>query len=57
MAMQLAKKFLEKLVCPVCKGKLDYDAQKEKLICNNCRLVYRIDNGVPVLLSDEAEKL
>ena len=55
--MPLSEKFLEKLVCPNCKGKLNYDAQKEKLICNQCRLVYRIDNEVPVLLSDEAENL
>jgi len=55
--MALPGKLLEKLVCPTCKGKLEYDANNEKLICNQCRLVYRIDNGVPVLLSDEAEKL
>jgi len=55
--MPLPEKFLEKLVCPVCKSRLVYDEQMEKLICNQCQLVYRIDNGVPVLLSDEAEKL
>ncbi len=55
--MTLSEKLLEKLVCPNCKGKLRYLADKSQLICDPCSLVYRVDNGVPVLLVDEAEKL
>lgn len=55
--MPLPERLLEKLVCPNCKGKLEYESHKDRLICNPCRLAYRVDNGVPVLLSDEAEKL
>ncbi|UCE25464.1 MAG: Trm112 family protein [Candidatus Zixiibacteriota bacterium] len=53
----LPDKLLEKLVCPQCRGKLQYLSDAEKLLCDRCRLAYRIDNGVPVLLIDEAEKL
>lgn len=55
--MTLSEKLLEKLVCPNCKGKLLYLAEKDQLICDPCGLAYRVDNGVPVLLVDEAEKL
>ncbi len=55
--MALPEKLLEKLVCPECKGKLQYLEEKNRLVCNECRLAYRIDNEVPVLLTDEAEKL
>ncbi len=55
--MALSEKLLEKLVCPGCKGKLEYEQSPERLVCQRCRLAYRVDDGVPVLLSDEAEKL
>lgn len=55
--MALSEKLLEKLVCPNCKTKLEYDEQNNKLICQSCKLVYRVNNDVPVLLVDEAEKL
>ncbi len=47
---------LEILVCPVCKGDLEYDGNEQKLICNNCRLKYPIKDGIPVMLEEEAEK-
>ena len=43
------------LVCPRCRGELA-DAT-EALCCEACRLRYRIDGGIPVLLIDEAEPL
>ena len=55
--MALPDKFLAKLACPKCKGKLSYLEDKERLVCSECSLAYRVDNGVPVLLIDEAEKL
>ena len=55
--MPLPEKLLEKLVCPNCKGKLIYQPDKSRLECHQCRLAYRVDNDVPVLLVDEAEKL
>ena len=55
--MVLSEKLLEKLVCPECKDKLDYQQEQERLVCSSCGIYYRITNNVPVLLKDEAEKL
>ena len=55
--MSLSPKLLEKLVCPNCKKSLEYKPEQEKLICNECQLAFRVNNDVPVLLPDEAEKL
>lgn len=50
-------KLLEILVCPLCKAKLDYDKPAQELICHKCKLAYPIDDGIPVMLIDEARKL
>lgn len=55
--MGLSDKLLAILVCPACKGKLDYRENENRLICKQCRLAYRIVDNIPVLLPDEVEKL
>lgn len=57
VTVPLSEQLLQKIVCPECKGKLRYDKQKEQLICENCRVKYRVTDDIPVLLADEAEKL
>ncbi len=52
----LSEKLLEILACPRCKGDLNYDRDNDKLICENCRLRYRIEDDIPIMLIDEAEK-
>jgi hypothetical protein len=52
----LSEKLLEILACPKCKGDLNYDRDNAKLICENCRLRYRIEDDIPIMLIDEAEK-
>jgi len=52
----LNQKLLDILACPKCKGDLDYEPQKEHLICNNCRLIYHIEDDIPIMLIDKAEK-
>jgi len=52
---QLPPDLLEILACPKCKGPLV--AEPESLRCDACRLRYRIDDGIPVLLIDEATPL
>ena len=47
---------LKILACPSCKGPLDYNEDKQQLVCNSCRLIYRIENEIPIMLVDEAEK-
>jgi len=51
------KSLLEIIVCPVCHGKLDYLKKEQKLLCKFDRLLYSIDDGIPVLLADRAESL
>lgn len=56
--MALPKDILEILVCPKCKGELEYrTAPAEELICHVCRLRYAVDDGIPVMLVDEAKPL
>ncbi|MCB5186382.1 Trm112 family protein [Methylobacillus gramineus] len=50
-------KLLQLLVCPVCKGPLHYKKAEQELICKPCRLAYQINDGIPVMLEDEARKL
>jgi hypothetical protein len=51
----LPAELLEILVCPKCKG--DLAVEESALRCDACRLRYRVDDGIPVLLIDEAEHL
>lgn len=55
--MVLSEKILAKLVCPQCKGNLDYRQDAPQLICKHCQVSYRVENDIPVLLIDEAKKL
>ena len=50
-------KLLEILVCPVTKGPLIFDRERQELISRSARLAYPIRDGIPVLLEDEARKL
>jgi uncharacterized protein len=50
-------KLLELLVCPLTKGTLTYDADKQELISARAKLRYPIRDGIPILLADEAMPL
>jgi uncharacterized protein YbaR (Trm112 family) len=50
-------KLLELLVCPVTKGHLDYNRERQELISRSARLAYPIRDGIPVLLENEARTL
>lgn len=50
-------KLLEILVCPLCKSPLRYQKAAKELVCKADRLAFRIDDGIPVMLVDEARKL
>jgi uncharacterized protein len=56
-ADQIDRKLLEILVCPVTKGPLEYDAEKQELISRSAKLAYPIRAGIPIMLVDEARKL
>jgi len=53
----LSKKLLDVLVCPQCKGDLEYDMAGEKLLCHACKLRYEIRDNIPIMLIDEAEPM
>jgi uncharacterized protein YbaR (Trm112 family) len=50
-------KLLEILVCPLCKGPLVYKKEVQELICKADRLAFPIQDGIPVMLEDEARRL
>ena len=50
-------KLLELLVCPVTKGPLDFDRERQELISRSARLAYPVRDGMPVLLENEARTL
>lgn len=53
----LDKKLLSILVCPVTKGPLDYDREKNELVSHKAGLAYPIREEIPVMLENEARKL
>jgi len=54
--MALSPDLLSILACPKCKGDLVYDEAKCTLVCNRCRLIYRIEDDIPDMLIENAEK-
>jgi uncharacterized protein YbaR (Trm112 family) len=50
-------KLLEILVCPLTKGPLEYDAEKQELISRSAKLAYPIRDGIPIMLPEEARRL
>lgn len=52
----LNQDLLDILACPQCKGDLEYKSDDNNLICNKCRLLYRIEDDIPIMLIDEAQK-
>jgi hypothetical protein len=56
--MPLPPELLGLLACPKCKGDLEYRTQpEEQLVCHACRLVYRVEDDIPIMLIDEATSL
>ncbi len=54
--MPLDSEFLEMLACPGCKGELVLTPDETELRCERCRLGFRIEDGIPILLLDEATR-
>jgi uncharacterized protein YbaR (Trm112 family) len=50
-------KLLELIVCPVTKGPLEFDREKQELISRSARLAYPVRDGIPILLENEARTL
>lgn len=55
--MAISKELLELLVCPKCKEKVRLSEKGDGLICDRCKLIYEIRDGIPVMLIGEAKNL
>ncbi|HWU55806.1 MAG TPA: Trm112 family protein [Rhizomicrobium sp.] len=55
--MDTDPKLLEILVCPLTKGTLSYNRERQELISRAAGLAYPIRGGVPVMLPGEARTL
>jgi uncharacterized protein len=53
----LSARLLSILVCPKCKGELEYREHEQSLVCHACRLRYPIRDDIPIMLADEATPL
>ena len=50
-------KLLEILVCPLTKGPLTYDRDRQELVSEQAGLAYPIRDGIPIMLAEEARQL
>ncbi|OUS06401.1 hypothetical protein A9Q90_05765 [Gammaproteobacteria bacterium 54_18_T64] len=51
------KQLLSILVCPVTKAPLEYDRERDELVCYASGLAYPVRDGIPVMLESEAREL
>ena len=51
------RKLLEILVCPLTKGALEFDAERQELISRKAKLAYPIRDGIPIMLPEEARAI
>ena len=56
-AQDVDPRLLELLVCPITKGPLRYDRERQELISDRARLAFPIRDGIPIMLVDEARSL
>lgn len=54
--MAIAAPLLEILVCPACKGELEYRPAEASLLCPACRLRYPVRDDIPIMLATEATR-
>lgn len=55
--MALDERLLDILVCPKCKGELEYRRDEAEFVCHACKLRYEIRDDIPIMLLDEAKPL
>ena len=50
-------KLLDIMACPLCQSRLIYKRDVQELICKADRLAFPIQDGIPVMLEDEARRI
>lgn len=53
----IKKELLDILACPKCKGPVKLTDTEAGLVCETCKLIYEIKDGIPIMLIDEAKPL
>ncbi len=53
----MKKALFDVLVCPLCQGKLNYHSQNQTLTCAFDRLVFSIQDDMPIMLPELATPL
>ncbi|MFH1588307.1 MAG: Trm112 family protein [Candidatus Diapherotrites archaeon] len=51
MPEELSNEVLEILACTKCGSNLDYNKAQSKLVCIKCSKEFRIENGIPNMVS------
>ena len=51
----ISEELLEILACPKCHTKVEYREPDNELYCPNCKVLYPIVDGIPVMLIEEAK--
>ena len=55
--MALEKPLLDILVCPICKGNLTYQQDKQELICFVDKLAFPVEDDIPIMIPELARNL
>jgi uncharacterized protein YbaR (Trm112 family) len=55
--MSIAPELKEILACPKCKGDLEFREAENEILCRACKLVFRVEEDIPVMLLEEARPL
>lgn len=55
--MSIAPELKEILACPKCKGDLEFRDAENEIVCRACKLVFRVEEDIPVMLLEEAKPL
>ncbi|MEF9944500.1 MAG: Trm112 family protein [Burkholderiaceae bacterium] len=50
-------RLIDLLVCPICKGPLEWKKAEQEFICQADRLAFPVRDGIPVMLESEARRL
>ena len=50
----VSKNLIELLVCPACRGDIDYKERRNLIICTECGRHYPVRDGIPIMLVEEA---
>lgn len=55
--MPISEELLQILACPKCKGEVVLTAAQDGLVCHACKLLYPIEEDIPVMIIEEAKPL